>query len=66
MSDLQRYIENRLARDPEFAEYFEEGYTDFKVGVLLRQAREAAGVRQEVPILGKRFDTGGKTLLFME
>lgn len=46
MSDLQRYIENRLACDSEFAEGFEEGYADFKVGILLRQAREDAGLTQ--------------------
>ena len=46
MSDLQRYIEKRLVRDPEFAEGFQEGYADFKVGVLLRQAREDAGLTQ--------------------
>ena len=47
MSDLQQYINQRIARDPEFAEGFEEGYADFKLGVLLRQAREAAGLTQE-------------------
>ena len=26
---------------------FEEGYAEFKVGVILRQAREAAGLTQE-------------------
>lgn len=47
MSDLQRYIEKRKARDIEFAEGFEEGYANFRIGVLLRQAREAAGLTQE-------------------
>ena len=47
MSDLQRYIEERSARDPEFAEGFDLGYSDFRIGVLLRQAREAAGLTQE-------------------
>jgi hypothetical protein len=46
MSDLQRYVQERAARDPEFAEGLEEGYTDFKIGVLLRQARERAGLTQ--------------------
>lgn len=46
MSDLQRYIENRLTCDSEFAEGFEQGYADFKVGILLRQARENAGLTQ--------------------
>ncbi len=47
MSDLQRYIEQRSQRDPEFAEGFESGYADFKIGVMLRQAREKAGLTQE-------------------
>ena len=47
MSDLQRYIEKRAGKDAEFAEGLEEGYANFKLGVLLRQAREAAGFTQE-------------------
>ncbi len=47
MSDLQKYIEQRSRRDPDFAEGFESGYADFKIGVLLRQARQAAGLTQE-------------------
>ncbi len=47
MSDVKRYIEERAARDGEFAENFEEGYADFKIGIMLRQAREAAGLTQE-------------------
>ena len=47
MSDIKRYIENRAERDPEFAENYEAGFTDFKIGVILRQAREAAGLTQE-------------------
>ncbi len=31
----------------EFSEGFEEGYEQFKIGVLLRQARESAGLTQE-------------------
>ena len=47
MSDLKRYIEKRAARDQSFAEGFDTGYATFKIGVLLRQAREAAGLTQE-------------------
>ena len=47
MSDVQKYIEERSKRDKEFAEGFEIGYADFKIGVVLRQAREAAGMTQE-------------------
>jgi HTH-type transcriptional regulator/antitoxin HipB len=47
MSDVQKYIEARSKRDLEFAEGFELGYTDFKIGVVLRKARESAGMTQE-------------------
>ena len=47
MSDLQEYLNKRTARDPDFAEGFESGYSGFKIGVILRQAREAAGLTQE-------------------
>jgi len=47
MSDLQKYINKRKRRDAEFAEGFESGYSNFKVGVLLKQARERAGMTQD-------------------
>jgi DNA-binding XRE family transcriptional regulator len=47
MSDVKRYIQKRAERDAEFASNFEEGYADFKIGVVLRQAREKAGLTQE-------------------
>jgi len=47
MSDTERYIRKRKSADPEFAVGFESGYRDFKIGVLLRQAREDAGLTQE-------------------
>ncbi len=47
MSDLQDYIKERKARDPEFAENFESGYEQFKIGVILKTAREEAGLTQE-------------------
>lgn len=47
MDDLDRYIEARKLRDPAFAAGFDAGYEEFKVGVILRQARENAGVTQD-------------------
>jgi HTH-type transcriptional regulator / antitoxin HipB len=47
MSDLRKYIANRKKMDSKFAEGYETGYNDFKIGVLLRQAREASGYTQE-------------------
>jgi ribosome-binding protein aMBF1 (putative translation factor) len=47
MSDLQAYISKRKKEDPEFADGFEEGYQKFKIGVMLRIARQEAGLTQE-------------------
>ncbi len=47
MSDLKKYIAKRKKTDAEFEEGFEEGYENFKIGVLLRQARESAGITQD-------------------
>ncbi len=47
MSDVKRYIQKRAKRDREFAQNYEAGYADFKIGVILRQARESAGLTQE-------------------
>ncbi|MGA2540282.1 MAG: helix-turn-helix transcriptional regulator [Verrucomicrobiota bacterium] len=45
--DLDKYISRRKRADKKFSENFESGYQEFKVGVLLRQAREQAGITQE-------------------
>ena len=47
MSDLSEYVVYRRVKDAEFAERYDEGYQEFKIGVLLRQAREDAGLTQE-------------------
>lgn len=47
MSDVEKYIARRKQTDPEFAENFESGYSSFKIGVLLTQARIEAGMTQE-------------------
>lgn len=45
--DLTRYVERRKRTDGKFAVDYVSGYQEFKVGVLLRQAREQAGITQE-------------------
>lgn len=55
MNDLERYIKKRKESDPEFAKDYEIGYTEFKIGVILRQAREEVGLTQEE--LAKRLNT---------
>ncbi len=47
MSDVTRYVQKRVKQDADFAENYEAGYADFKIGVILRQARESAGLTQE-------------------
>ena len=47
MSDLQAYINNRKKNDTEFAASYESGYQKFKIGPMLRLAREDAGLTQE-------------------
>jgi len=47
MDDLERYIEKRKSRSKKFEKNFNVGYDDFKIGVLLKMAREASGLTQE-------------------
>lgn len=46
MTDLDRYINKRKQASVDFADGFDEGYEDFKFGVLLKQARIEAGLTQ--------------------
>lgn len=47
MSDLKKYISKRKASSPSFAEDFDEGYENFRIGVMLKQARLEAGLTQD-------------------
>jgi HTH-type transcriptional regulator / antitoxin HipB len=47
MSDLKKYIYGRKKRDMRFAEGYDEGYEQFKIGVVLKHALECAGMTQE-------------------
>ena len=55
MSDLERYIEKRKAEDPEFKQNYEAGYLRFKIGAMLKLAREETGLTQEE--LAKKLNT---------
>ena len=55
MSDLKKYINERKLRDKGFAKGYDEGYEQFKIGAMLKQARESAGLTQEE--LAKRLKT---------
>jgi HTH-type transcriptional regulator / antitoxin HipB len=47
MSDLKKYIEKRKKKDKVFAADYDKGFENFRIGVLLRQAREHSGITQE-------------------
>jgi ribosome-binding protein aMBF1 (putative translation factor) len=47
MDDLEKYIEKRKKRSAAFAKGFESGYEQFKIGLVLRAAREKAGLTQD-------------------
>ena len=47
MDDLEKYIEKRKKKDKDFAANFEADYENFKIGILLKQVREEAGLTQE-------------------
>ncbi|MEW5980261.1 MAG: helix-turn-helix transcriptional regulator [Acidobacteriota bacterium] len=55
MSDVERFIAKQKKKSPEFAKDFESGYQEFKFSVMLRQARERAGITQET--VAKRLHT---------
>jgi len=55
MSDLKKYIANRKRREADFAKGYDKGYAEFKLGVLIREAREQVGLTQEE--LAKRLHT---------
>jgi HTH-type transcriptional regulator / antitoxin HipB len=44
--DLEKYVEKRKRKSPDFESAFESGYADFKIGVVLKQARKQAGLTQ--------------------
>ena len=58
---LKKYVHERKKRDKAFAEGYDEGYEQFKIGVVLKQARETAGLTQEE--LARRLKTKKKTAI---
>ena len=47
MSDLKKYVNKRKSSDPDFAHGYDEGFEEFKIGLILRQEREKSGLTQE-------------------
>jgi HTH-type transcriptional regulator / antitoxin HipB len=47
MSDLDKYIEKRKTADKEFANEYDAGYKEFKIGMMIKQLRLQEGMTQE-------------------
>lgn len=47
MDDLDRSIAEWKEKHPEHSKGYDEGYQDFKIGVLFQLSREQAGMTQE-------------------
>jgi len=47
MDDLEKYIEKRKKKSKYLTNNFEDRYETFKIGVLLKKAREEAGLTQD-------------------
>lgn len=47
MSDLKKYVKERKGKDSSFADGYDAGYEQFKIGVMLKRARETAGMTQD-------------------
>ena len=47
MDDLEKYIHKRKKQSADFANSFEKGYENFKIGVLLKHARKKLVLRRK-------------------
>lgn len=47
MSDLQKYKVRRKKKNPAFWAEYQDRFETFKLGILLKQARQSAGLTQE-------------------
>ncbi len=47
MNDLKNHIKRFQKKFPDIAEGFEDRYQEFRLGVLIREARKNAGLTQE-------------------
>jgi ribosome-binding protein aMBF1 (putative translation factor) len=64
MSDLSNFIDERKKADPKFADNYDIGYEDFKIGVMLKELRTKRGMTQEE--LAKRLKTKKSVISRME
>jgi HTH-type transcriptional regulator / antitoxin HipB len=47
MSDLQNYIKERKKTDKKFANNYDSGFQEFKIGIFLKQERIKNGITQK-------------------
>ncbi len=64
MDDLDKYIVKRKSKSPKFAQNFDKGYEQFKIGTLLKQARLDAGLTQEQ--VANKLNTGKSAISRIE
>ena len=64
MDDLDRYIEKRKKKSPVFAQNYDKGYEQFKIGALLKQARIDAGLTQQD--VAEKLNTGKSAISRIE
>jgi ribosome-binding protein aMBF1 (putative translation factor) len=64
MSDLQKYKNKRAAQNPAFWQDYDERFETFKLGMLLKQARQEAGMTQAQ--IAKELETTKSVISRME
>lgn len=64
MSDLQKYKAIRKKKNPKFWAGYQKRFDTFKLGVLLKQARQNAGLTQEQ--IAKKLNTTKSVVSRME
>lgn len=64
MSDLKKYITERKKEDAEFADNYDIGYQNFKVGIILKELREKSGLTQDE--LAKKLKTNKSVIYRIE
>jgi len=60
--DVDRYVEKRKKRDKEFAKNYDSGCEEFKIGYLLKNARNESGITQDE--LARRLRTSKSSILY--
>lgn len=62
--DMDRYVEKRKSIDKRFAEKYDSGYEEFKIGYLLKNARSKSGITQDE--LARRLHTSKSAISRIE